>query len=102
MPTGRTLRRWKDAFLAYFTTGRANNGGTEAVNGITGLEGAQLRALSVAPNGRFLFLQGPRGAWVAGEDDVMGEERKPLTGAAAAVYEIVMRDEEYADEDRAR
>ena len=30
---GRTLRRWRDAFLAYFTTGRATNGGTEAVNG---------------------------------------------------------------------
>ena len=31
---GRTLRSWKDQFLAYFTTGRANNGGTEAINGI--------------------------------------------------------------------
>ena len=31
---GRTLRAWNDQFLAYFTTGRANNGGTEAVNGI--------------------------------------------------------------------
>lgn len=30
----RTLRRWRDAFLAYFTTSRANNGGTEAINGI--------------------------------------------------------------------
>ena len=28
---GRTLRRWRSAFLAYFTTSRANNGGTEAV-----------------------------------------------------------------------
>lgn len=31
---GRTLRRWRSAFLAYFTTARANNGGTEAINGI--------------------------------------------------------------------
>ncbi|NNG78481.1 ISL3 family transposase [Brevibacterium luteolum] len=31
---GRTLRRWREAFLAYFSTGRANNGGTEAINGI--------------------------------------------------------------------
>lgn len=31
---GRTLRRWRQAFLAYFTTGRANNGGTEAINGL--------------------------------------------------------------------
>ncbi|MGH9102519.1 MAG: ISL3 family transposase [Acidimicrobiales bacterium] len=31
---GRTLRQWSKAFLAYFATGRANNGGTEAVNGL--------------------------------------------------------------------
>ncbi len=31
---GHTLHRWRDAFLAYFTAHRANNGGTEAVNGI--------------------------------------------------------------------
>ena len=31
---GRTLRAWRDQFLAYFTTERANNGGTEAINGI--------------------------------------------------------------------
>jgi transposase len=31
---GRTLRPWREQFLAYFTTGRANNGGTEAINGI--------------------------------------------------------------------
>ncbi len=31
---GRTLRGWRTQLLAYFTTGRANNGGTEAINGI--------------------------------------------------------------------
>lgn len=31
---GRTPRRWQQAFLAHFTTQRANNGGTEATNGI--------------------------------------------------------------------
>ncbi len=31
---GRTLRSWSAQFLAYFTTNRANNGGTEAINGI--------------------------------------------------------------------
>ncbi len=31
---GRTLRAWRQQFLAYFTTGRASNGGTEAINGI--------------------------------------------------------------------
>ncbi len=31
---GRTLRKWKDASLAYFDTGGASNGPTEAINGI--------------------------------------------------------------------
>jgi transposase len=31
---GRTLRRWRGQFLGYFTTDRASNGGTEAINGI--------------------------------------------------------------------
>ncbi|WP_461004823.1 ISL3 family transposase, partial [Terrabacter terrigena] len=31
---GRTLAQWREAFLAYFTTGGANNGGTEAINGL--------------------------------------------------------------------
>ncbi len=37
-------------------------------------------------------------AWAAGESDVMGEERLPLTGIAARVYEIVAADEDYAEE----
>jgi len=31
---GRTLRPWKTAFLGYFDTGRASNGGTEAIDGL--------------------------------------------------------------------
>jgi len=31
---GKTLKQWKAAFLAYFDTGRASNGGTEAINGL--------------------------------------------------------------------
>jgi transposase len=31
---GKTLEQWRAAFLAYFDTGRANNGGTEAINGL--------------------------------------------------------------------
>lgn len=31
---GKTLRRWRTAFLAYFDTDCASNGGTEAINGI--------------------------------------------------------------------
>ena len=30
---GRTLRKWKDAFLAYFDIDGASNGSTEAING---------------------------------------------------------------------
>ncbi|WP_029145216.1 transposase [Microbacterium luticocti] len=40
---GRTVRCWRDAFLAYFTTHRANNGGTEAANGITELHRRRAR-----------------------------------------------------------
>lgn len=35
---GTILKRWRDAFLAYFDTGRASNGGTEAVNGLIELQ----------------------------------------------------------------
>lgn len=38
-------------------------------------------------------------AWAAGEDDVMGEERRPLTGAATQVYDILAADEEFGDEE---
>ena len=31
---GRTLKQWWEAFLGYFDTNRASNGGTEAVNGL--------------------------------------------------------------------
>jgi len=31
---GRTLKQWRTEFLGYFDTGGANNGGTEAVNGL--------------------------------------------------------------------
>jgi hypothetical protein len=34
-------------------------------------------------------------AWAAGADEVLGEEREPLTGATAAVYDILIADEEF-------
>ena len=34
---GRTLNQWRNAFLGYLTTNRANNDGTEANNGLTEL-----------------------------------------------------------------
>lgn len=40
-------------------------------------------------------------AYYAGLTDVMGEERVPLTGKAARIYEIVGRDEVLLEEDAA-
>lgn len=37
-------------------------------------------------------------AWLAGEDDVMGELQRPLSGVAAVVYEILTADEAAEDE----
>lgn len=38
-------------------------------------------------------------AWMAGESDVMGEERRPLSGAAAQIYEILVAGQEWQEED---
>ena len=40
-------------------------------------------------------------AYVAGMTDVMGEERLPLAGTAARIYEIVSRDEALLEEEEA-
>ena len=53
---GRTLRRWRSAFLAYFTTNRANNGGTEAVNGIIELHRRLARGYRNRHNYRLRML----------------------------------------------
>ena len=53
---GRTLRRWRAAFLAYFTTARANNGGTEAVNGIIELHRRLARGYRNRDNYRLRML----------------------------------------------
>ena len=37
-------------------------------------------------------------AWLIGESDVMGDARIPLTGPAAQVYDILIRDERLAHE----
>jgi len=41
-------------------------------------------------------------AYFAGMTDVMGEERTPLSGNAALIYEIVRREEELAEEEGPR
>ena len=39
-------------------------------------------------------------AWIAGESDVMGEERRPAAGPVARVYDILRADEESWEGDR--
>ena len=53
---GRTLRKWKDAFLAYFDTGGASNGPTEAINGIIELGGRAARGYRNPTNYRLRML----------------------------------------------
>ena len=45
---GRTLKRWREAFLGYFDTNGASNGGTEAVNGLIELHRAGPAAFATA------------------------------------------------------
>ncbi|MEO9109717.1 MAG: ISL3 family transposase [Jatrophihabitantaceae bacterium] len=53
---GRTLKQWRAAFLAYFDTGRANNGGTEAVNGLIELHRRIARGFRNRDNYRLRML----------------------------------------------
>ena len=53
---GTTLKRWRHAFLAYFDTGRANNGGTEAINGLIELHRRIARSFRNRHNYRLRML----------------------------------------------
>ena len=53
---GRTLKPWADAFLGYFRTGGANNGGTEAVNGLIELSRRIARGFRNRENYRLRML----------------------------------------------
>ena len=53
---GRTLRTWRREFLAYFDTGGANNGGTEAVNGLIELHRRIARGFRNRDNDRLRML----------------------------------------------
>ncbi len=53
---GRTLKQWADAFLGYFDTGGANNGGTEAVNGLIELHRRIARGFRNRENYRLRML----------------------------------------------
>ena len=53
---GRTLRKWKDAFLAYFDTAGASNGPTEAINGIIDMGRRTARVFRNPTNYRLRML----------------------------------------------
>ncbi len=53
---GKTLKQWRAAFLAYFDTGRANNGGTEAINGLIELHRRIARGFRNRDNYRLRML----------------------------------------------
>lgn len=53
---GRTLRTWKTTILAYFDTGGASNGGTEAVNGLIELGRRIARGFSNVEHYRLRML----------------------------------------------
>ncbi|WP_269779427.1 ISL3 family transposase [Propioniciclava soli] len=53
---GRTLKQWKDAFLAYFDTDGASNGGCEAVNGLIELHRRIARGFRNRENYRLRML----------------------------------------------
>jgi len=53
---GKTLKQWQAAFLAYFDTGRSNNGGTEAINGLIELHRRIARGFRNYDNYRLRML----------------------------------------------
>ena len=53
---GRTLKQWRQAFLAYFTTNRSSNGGTEAINGLIELHRRVARGFRNRDNYRLRML----------------------------------------------
>ena len=53
---GRTLKKWRREFLAYFETAGASNGGTEAVNGLIELHRRIIRGFRNRDNYRLRML----------------------------------------------
>jgi transposase len=53
---GTRVKQWHEAFLAYFDTGRASNGGTEAINGLIELHRRVARGFRNRDNYRLRML----------------------------------------------
>lgn len=60
----------------------------------------EAKVAAVAATGASLEELEEAVAYTIGEDDVMGEARKPLTGRAATIYEILTTGPESLDEER--
>lgn len=54
------------------------------------------RVVEILGTGANLEELGEAASWLANESDVMGEARLPLTGRVGQVYEILVRDKEWA------
>ena len=53
---GRDIRKWRSEFFGYFDTGGANNGGTEAINGLIELHRRIARGFRNRENYRLRML----------------------------------------------
>ena len=53
---GKTLKQWREAFLAYFETRRSSNGGTEATSGLIELHRRVARGFRNRDNYRLRML----------------------------------------------
>ena len=53
---GKTLKRWREAFLTYFDTRRSSNGGTEPINGLIELHRRIARGFRNRDNYRLRML----------------------------------------------
>ena len=53
---GKTLKRWREAFLAFFDTRRSSNGETEAINGLNELHRRVARGFRNRDNYRLRML----------------------------------------------
>jgi hypothetical protein len=86
------LKRWRAAFLAYFDTAGASNGGTEAMNGLIELHRRIARGFRNRNNYRLRTLLIGGGLAIRHRGPVdLGEVRGDLTGRQAPSYTTTAR-----------
>ena len=74
----------------------ANATASEAVDILGPMPDARIAA--ILATGATIEQLEEAAAWAAGESDVMGEMRRPVSGPVAAVYEILTADEALAED----